>query len=164
MGSQKSTWEVKGQHWKSAPLVFSERVIQARIGSFRNTRYINPQKGQSRFFGYKSSPLVHLLEHLILGNNFHPDPPPPETTLPLSWFSSLHHHLFLGFFQTWNLSKNLHDQIFGQNNFTHWKRVNRDYFCQQWTAKMHHYQWFGPLLVKIEQNLNSLTVMRKVYI
>ena len=82
MGSQKSTWEVKGQHWKSAPLVFSERVIQARIGSFRNTRYINPQKGQSRFFGYKSSPLVHLLEHLILGNNFHPDPPPPEKTLP----------------------------------------------------------------------------------
>ena len=33
--------------------------------------------------------------------------------------------------QTWNLSKNLHDQIFGQKNFTHWKRVNWDYFCQQ---------------------------------
>ena len=23
--------------------------------------------------------------------------------------------------QTWNLSKNLHDQIFGRKNFTHWK-------------------------------------------
>ena len=42
--------------------------------------------------------------------------------------------------QTWNLSKNLHDQIFGRKNFTHWKCVNRDYFHQQLTAKMHHYQ------------------------
>ena len=33
--------------------------------------------------------------------------------------------------QTWNLSKNLHDPIFEQKNFTHWKRVNCDYFCQQ---------------------------------
>ena len=33
--------------------------------------------------------------------------------------------------QTWNLSKNLHDPIFGRKNFTHWKRVNWDYFCQQ---------------------------------
>ena len=33
--------------------------------------------------------------------------------------------------QTWNLSKYLHDQIFVCKNFTHWKRVNRDYFCQQ---------------------------------
>ena len=30
--------------------------------------------------------------------------------------------------QTWNLSKNLHDPIFGRKNVTHWKRVNRDYF------------------------------------
>ena len=42
--------------------------------------------------------------------------------------------------QTWNLSKYLHDQIFVCKNFTHWKRVNRDYFRQQLTAKMHHYQ------------------------
>ena len=55
--------------------------------------------------------------------------------------------------QTWNLSKNLHDPIFGRKNFTHWKRVHRDYFRQQQTAKMHHYQQFGPLLVKIEQNV-----------
>ena len=33
--------------------------------------------------------------------------------------------------QTWNLSKNLHDPIFGWKNFTHWKRVNRDYFREQ---------------------------------
>ena len=33
--------------------------------------------------------------------------------------------------QTWNLSKNLHDPIFGRKNFTHWKRVNWDYFRQQ---------------------------------
>ena len=33
--------------------------------------------------------------------------------------------------QTWNLSKYLHDQIFVCKNFTHWKRVNRDYFRQQ---------------------------------
>ena len=33
--------------------------------------------------------------------------------------------------QTWNLSKNLHNPIFGQKNFTHWKRVNGDYFRQQ---------------------------------
>ena len=32
--------------------------------------------------------------------------------------------------QTWNLSKNLQDRIFGWKNFTHWKRVNRDYFRQ----------------------------------
>ena len=31
--------------------------------------------------------------------------------------------------QTWNLSKNLHDQIFRRKNFTHWKRVNWDFFC-----------------------------------
>ena len=42
--------------------------------------------------------------------------------------------------QTWNLSKNLHDPIFGRKNFTHWKRVNWDYFRQQKTVKMHHYQ------------------------
>ena len=33
--------------------------------------------------------------------------------------------------QTWNLSKYLHDQIFVCKNFTHWKRVNWDYFRQQ---------------------------------
>ena len=33
--------------------------------------------------------------------------------------------------QDLNLSKNLHDQILGQKNFTHWKHVNRDYFRQQ---------------------------------
>ena len=33
--------------------------------------------------------------------------------------------------QTWNLSKNLHDPIFGRKNFTHWKCVNGDYFRQQ---------------------------------
>ena len=33
--------------------------------------------------------------------------------------------------QTWNLSKNLHDPIFRQKNFTHWKRVNWDFFRQQ---------------------------------
>ena len=33
--------------------------------------------------------------------------------------------------QTWNLSKYLHNQIFVCKNFTHWKRVNRDYFRQQ---------------------------------
>ena len=33
--------------------------------------------------------------------------------------------------QTWNLSKNLHDPIFRWKNFTHWKRVNWDYFRQQ---------------------------------
>ena len=42
--------------------------------------------------------------------------------------------------QTWNLSRNLHDQIFGRKNFTHWKCVNQDYFHQQLTAKIHHYQ------------------------
>ena len=42
--------------------------------------------------------------------------------------------------QTWNLSKKLHDQIFGRKNFTHWKCVNRDYYHQQLTAKMHNYQ------------------------
>ena len=42
--------------------------------------------------------------------------------------------------QTWNLSRNLHDQIFGQKNFTHWKCVNQDYFHQQLTAKIHQYQ------------------------
>ena len=41
---------------------------------------------------------------------------------------------------TWNSSKNLHDPIFGRKNFTHWKCVNRDYFHQQLTAKIHHYQ------------------------
>ena len=47
-------------------------------------------------------------------------------------------HIFLGkrsqdepCDQTWNLSKNLHDPIFGRKNFTHWKCVNRDNFCQQ---------------------------------
>ena len=33
--------------------------------------------------------------------------------------------------QTWNLSKNLHNPIFGQKNFTHCKSVNCDYFLQQ---------------------------------
>ena len=33
--------------------------------------------------------------------------------------------------QTRNLSKNLHDPIFGRRNFTHWKRVNGAYFRQQ---------------------------------
>ena len=33
--------------------------------------------------------------------------------------------------QTWNLSKNLHDPIFGRKNFTHWKRLNWDYFRHQ---------------------------------
>ena len=27
--------------------------------------------------------------------------------------------------------KNLHDPIFGRKNFTHWKRVNQDYFRQR---------------------------------
>ena len=31
--------------------------------------------------------------------------------------------------QAWNLSKNLHDPIFGQKNFTHKKHVNWDYFA-----------------------------------
>ena len=36
--------------------------------------------------------------------------------------------------QTWNLSKNLHDLIFVRKNFTHWKRVNLDFFAseKQW--------------------------------
>ena len=38
---------------------------------------------------------------------------------------------FPGGVQTWYLSKNLYDQIFGQKNFTYWKRVNHYYFCQQ---------------------------------
>ena len=38
--------------------------------------------------------------------------------------------LFSKIKQTWNLSKNLQDRIFGWKNFTHWKRVNRDYFRQ----------------------------------
>ena len=42
--------------------------------------------------------------------------------------------------QTWNLSRNLHDQLFGRKNFTHWKCVNRDHSHQQLTAKIHHYQ------------------------
>ena len=33
--------------------------------------------------------------------------------------------------QTWNLSKNWHDPIFRQKNFTHWKPINQDYFRQQ---------------------------------
>ena len=33
--------------------------------------------------------------------------------------------------QTWNLSKNLHDPIFGRKNFTHWKRLNWGYFRHQ---------------------------------
>ena len=33
--------------------------------------------------------------------------------------------------QTWNSSKNLYNPVFGRTNFTHWKRVNRDYFRQQ---------------------------------
>ena len=33
--------------------------------------------------------------------------------------------------QTWNLSKNLHNPIFGRKNFTHWECVNGDYFHQQ---------------------------------
>ena len=33
--------------------------------------------------------------------------------------------------QTWNLSKNLHDPICGRKNFTHWKRLNWDYFRHQ---------------------------------
>ena len=52
-------------------------------------------------------------------------------------FHSLAHiltHILVRHFQarwqTWNLSKNLQDRIFGWKNFTHWKRVNRDYFRQ----------------------------------
>ena len=40
-------------------------------------------------------------------------------------------HQLIWLKQTWNLSKNLHDPIFGRKNFTHWERVNQDYFRQQ---------------------------------
>ena len=58
--------------------------------------------------------------------------------------------------QTWDLSKNLHNQIFNAQNFTQQKRVNHDFF-QGKTAQMHQCQWF----INIELSVSHFKSVRE---
>ena len=56
----------------------------------------------------------------------------------------------LRIWQTWNLSKILHDQIFGPKILHTKKRVYRAYFCQRKNSISIDFNKFGPFVVEID--------------
>ena len=62
-------------------------------------------------------------------------------------------------YQTWNLSKNLQDPIFGRKNFTHWKRINRDYFFKnKYTADKNFTRSLVATVATNSKSVNHFTI------